>query len=232
MGVLKGVPMMHACFENRDEAGRLLAARLKGTPMRDPLVLAIPRGGIEVAAPIARELDAELDVVLSRKIGAPFQPELALGAVAESGEVYLNERALAATRIERDAIDAEKAREIEEIARRARLFRGGRPRASVAGRSVIVTDDGIATGSTMLAALQTLRREDAFEIIVAVPVAPADRLEEVSGLCDRVVSLLTPDDFWAVGQFYRDFDQVSDERVAEVLQGRGKSETRQTRSNS
>lgn len=208
-------------FEDREDAGRQVAERLKGLPpppLVDPVVLAIPRGGIEVAAPIARALGAELDVVLSRKIRAPYQPELALGAVAEDGAVYLNHHASALTDAGSEYLEAERRRQMAEIDRLRRMVRAVRARAPVAGRSVILTDDGIATGSTMIAALQTVRGEGAREVIVAVPVAAPDRLEAIRPLCDRVVCVLEPEIFWAIGQFYRRFDQVPDERVLALLQ--------------
>ncbi len=204
-------------FASRQEAGRLLGERLRALPLRNPLVLAIPRGGVEIGAPLARAIGAELDIVLSRKLRAPYQPELALGAVSETGEVYLDPHAGVLTEPDRRHIETERRTQMDEIGRRQRLFREVRPHAPVAGRSVIVTDDGIATGSTMIAALRTVRAEGAHEIIVAVPVAPRDRLDELGRLADRVICLRVPETFWAIGQFYRDFAQVPDERVVEVL---------------
>jgi putative phosphoribosyl transferase len=213
-------------FEDREQAGRALAERLRELPLRDPLVLAIPRGGLEVGAPIARALGAELDVVLSRKLRAAEQPELALGAVSESGDVYLNHAAVAATGATAEYLDHERRRRLAEIEDVKRLFRAVRPQAPVAGRSVIITDDGIATGSTMIAAIHTVRAGGAAEIIVAVPVAPVDRLAQIRGLCDRVVCLHEPEVFWAIGQFYNVFDQVSDERAVELLRESARAGTR------
>jgi predicted phosphoribosyltransferase len=204
-------------FDNREDAGWRLAERLKGSPLKDPLVLAIPRGGIEVGAPLARALGADLDIVLSRKLRAPEQPELALGAISESGEVYLNHHTGAMTEAGDEYLELERERQMGEIERRKRMFRAVRPQAPIAGRSVILTDDGIATGSTMIAALRTVRAGGPHEIIVAVPVASADRLASIQSLCDQVVCLCEPDIFWAIGQFYRDFGQVSDGRVVELL---------------
>jgi predicted phosphoribosyltransferase len=189
------------------------------------LVLAIPRGGIEVGAAIARGLGCELDVVLSRKLRAPQQPELALGAVSESGVVYLNRFAAAMTNAGNAYVEAERTKQLAEIDRRRKMFRAVRPQADVRGRTVILTDDGIATGATMIAALKTVRASGAKKLIVAVPVGPTDRIEALRPLCDRVECLIEPADFWAVGQFYRDFEQVSDERVVELLRefdGHGK----------
>jgi putative phosphoribosyl transferase len=214
-------------FNDRAEAGSLLVERLRDTDTdsEKPLVLAIPRGGIEVGAAIARGLGCELDVVLSRKLRAPQQPELALGAVSESGVVYLNRFAAAMTNAGNAYVEAERTKQLAEIDRRRKMFRAVRPQADVRGRTVILTDDGIATGATMIAALKTVRASGAKKLIVAVPVGPTDRIEALRPLCDRVECLIEPADFWAVGQFYRDFEQVSDERVVELLRefdGHGK----------
>ena len=207
-------------FRDREDAARRLAARLKG-PLRNPLVLAIPRGGVVTGAVLAQELGAELDIVLSRKLRAPMQPEFAIGAISEDGQIYLNPDVGAVIGLSDDYVAQEGRRQIAEIARRKKLFREMRPQASVAGRSVIVTDDGIATGSTMIAALQVVRTQKPHELIVAVPVAPPDRLEEVRRWCDDVVCLHFPQSFWAIGQFYADFSQVEDSQVVELLRSVG-----------
>jgi predicted phosphoribosyltransferase len=204
-------------FRNREDAARQLAQRLRGRKLHDPLVLAIPRGGVVTGAVLARELGAELDVVLSRKLRAPRQPELAVGAVSEDGRVYLNHHAREVVDLTDDYLDQERRHQLGEIARRKKLFRSVRPEAPVAGRSVIVTDDGIATGSTMIAALQAVKTQNPREVIVAVPVASPDRLAEVRRWCDDVVCLLSPETFWAIGQFYEDFTQVEDEEVIQFL---------------
>lgn len=204
-------------FRNRADAAHRLALKLKGRELRDPLVLAIPRGGVVTGAVLARELGADLDVVLSRKLRAPYQPELALGAITEDGQVYLNHHAREfPDQLEEYLVD-ERRHQLAEIARRKKLFRAVRSRAPVTGRSVIVTDDGIATGSTMIAALQAVKPQHPREVIVAVPVASPDRLEEVRRWCDEVVCLLCPEIFWAIGQFYGDFSQVEDGEVVELL---------------
>ena len=203
-------------FQDRDEAGWMLVERLRGTKTEKPLVLAIPRGGIEVGAAIARGLGCELDVVLSRKLRAPHNPELALGAVSETGEVYLNHFAAAMTDAGDAYIEAERKRQVAEIDRRKAMFRAVRPQVDVRDRTVIVTDDGIATGATMIAALKTVRAAGAREVVVAVPVGAPDRIE----------CLIEPADFWAVGQFYRNFEQVSDERVVELLREFGSPATK------
>ncbi len=204
-------------FRNREDAARQLAGRLKGRELRDPLVLAIPRGGVATGAVLARELGADLDVVLSRKLRAPGQPELAVGAVTEDGRVYLNHHGQAFLDLMEDHLGKERRYQLGEIARRKKLFRGARPPAPVAGRSVIVTDDGIATGSTMIAAVREVQAQGPREVIVAVPVASPDRLEEVRRWCDDVVCLLCPEDFWAIGQYYEDFAPVEDDEVVKLL---------------
>ncbi|MFM9009359.1 MAG: phosphoribosyltransferase [Planctomycetota bacterium] len=204
-------------FSDRAAAGRMLADRLRGGPWHDPLVLAIPRGGIEVAAPVAEGLAAELDVVLSRKLRAPYQSELAIGAIAEDGAVHLNAFAAAMAEADEAWIEAEKERQLAEIARRREMIRRVRPAARPAGRSVIVVDDGIATGATMIAALHTVPAERPRELVVAVPVAPPDRVAAIRPLCDRLVCLHERDDFQAVGQCYDSFPQVEDDRVLDLL---------------
>ncbi len=204
-------------FRDRADAARRLAELLKGRALRAPLVLAIPRGGVAIGAVLARELGAELDVVLSRKLRSPFQPEYAIGAVSEDGKVTLNPDAWIVTDVSDSDVEAEKRYQLDEIERRKRLIRGVRPAAPVAGRSVIVTDDGIATGSTMIAALQTVRARHPHELIVAVPVAAPERLAEVRQWCDEAVCLLAPERFWAIGQFYEDFDPVEDAEVVRLL---------------
>ncbi len=204
-------------FRNREHAGSQLADCLKRRHFRNPLVLAIPRGGVAVGAVVACELKAEFDVVLSRKLRGPIQPELAIGAISEGGEVHLNRFAEDALGINSDYLGQERHRQLIEIAQLKELFRRVRPQAEVAGRSVIVTDDGIATGSTMIAALQSIRPQSPCELIVAVPVASPDRLAEVRQWCDVVVCLLAPDDFLAISQFYKDFDPVDDKQVVRML---------------
>jgi putative phosphoribosyl transferase len=204
-------------FRDREDAGHQLAEKLKKRVLHNPLILAIPRGGVVTGGVLAYELGAELDVVLSRKLRAPGQPELAIGAVAEDGRFYLNQEALKFLDGMEVYLEQERAHQLAEIARRKKLFRGVRPPARVTGRSVIVTDDGIATGATMIAALQTLRTQKPREVIVAVPVASPDRLAEVRRWCNDVVCLLAPKEFWAIGQFYEDFTQVEDAEALEIL---------------
>lgn len=204
-------------FRDREQAARLLARRFDGRDLRDPLVLAIPRGGVVTGAVLARELGADLDVVLSRKLRAPYQPELAIGALGEDGRVYLSSRAREDPDVDAAYLVPEVAHQLDEIARRQALFRAARPRAAIEGRSVIVADDGIATGATMLAALDIARAHRPFELIVAVPVASPDRLREVRRHCDEVICLLAPRSFLAIGEFYADFTQVEDEQAVELI---------------
>ncbi len=212
-----------AIFRDREDAAARLAGLLKQRAAEHlldrPVVLGIPRGGVVIGAVLARELGAELDAVLSRKLRAPSQPELAIGAIGEDGLVYLNRDIWNDDPGLGGYLEGEKRLQMDEIARRAAIIRAVRPAAEVAGRSVIVTDDGLATGATMIASLRTLRARGPRELIVAVPVAPADRLEEIRLLCDEAVCVATPDDFWAIGQFYERFEPVEDENVLTLLRG-------------
>jgi len=225
---------MQPLFADRAAAGWMLVERIRaiGLATASPAaaerlpVLAIPRGGVEIGAVLARGLGADLDVVLSRKLRAPRQPELALGAVSEDGHVYLNHFASAMTDAGDAYIEAERKRQMAEIERRRALVRAVRPQAPIAGRTVILTDDGIATGATMIAALHTVRAAGARKIIVAVPVGSPERIDAIRSLCDWVVCLEEPAAFWAIGQFYRDFEQVEDERVLELLRDYGRPETK------
>jgi putative phosphoribosyl transferase len=204
-------------LRDRSDVAHKLALKLKDRHYRDPLVLAIPRGGVAVGATLAEELGAELDVILVRKLGAPYNPELAIGAVSESGSVVLNRFAEDIEGVTPEYIAEERQAQFTELARRRDLFRGVRPAAAIAGRSVIVTDDGLATGSTMLAALQVVRAAGPAEIIVALPVLPADRVAEIAEHCDELVYLLAPPYFRAVGQFYVEFTQLDDKEVVTLL---------------
>ncbi|MCI0586006.1 MAG: phosphoribosyltransferase [Planctomycetes bacterium] len=204
-------------FKDREEAGRRLAEALRGVELCDPLVLAIPRGGLATGAALALGLGAELDVVFARKLRSPFQPEVAVGAVPERGEVVLTSSAREIEDLIPGYLKEEEERQRGEIERRKVLYRSVRPRAPMAGRSVVLTDDGLATGSTMLAALAVLPLERPREIVVAVPVAPAGGLEEGRQRCGRLVCLHEPRDFRAISQFYEEFPQVEDEEALALL---------------
>ena len=204
-------------FENRENAAHLLAEALMKRKLHFPVVLAIPRGGVVTGAVLARDLGADLDVVLSRKLRAPGQPEYAIGAISEDGKIYLNTQAMGLPDMKEGYLAEERQCQLGEIARRKKLFRAVLPQAHLEGRTVIVTDDGIATGSTMIAALQSIAAQKPLEIIVAIPVAPPDRIRETGRWCDEVICLYSPDDFWSVGQFYRNFEQVEDDDVIRIL---------------
>jgi putative phosphoribosyl transferase len=206
-------------FRDRSDAGRQLAARLNqyredaGT-----IVLALPRGGVPVGAEIARELGAPLDVFVVRKLGVPGHEELAMGALASGGARVLNREVVARIGISPEQLEAVTAREREEVQRRERLYRGDRPAPDVRGRTVIIVDDGLATGATMRAAVAALRQQEPKRIVVAVPTGSADTCEDLRAQADDVVCLITPDPFLAVGFWYEDFGQVSDDEVRSVLE--------------
>ncbi len=206
-------------FEDRADAGRRLADALLHLKGEAPIVLALPRGGVPVAFEVANALEAPLDVVLVRKIGAPGQKELGLGAVVDGAhpQIVLNQDIVSAVQPGDDYIRAESARELAEIERRRTLYRPGRPPLLVENRTVVVVDDGIATGGTVKAVLKALRESHPGKLILAVPVAPADSLPDLVRLADDVVVLATPEPFYAVGAYYRDFTQTSDEEVIDLL---------------
>jgi len=205
-------------FKDRDEAGRLLAGALdflKGR--KDVIVLAIPRGGVPVAKLVADSLGAPLDLVVTRKIGAPQEPELAVGAVTQDGEMIVDYELVGLLGISKAYLKRESARQAREVEVRMGKYRGDRPYPSLAGKTVVIVDDGIATGSTVKAAILSVRARKAAKVIVAAPVGPADRVEELSTMVDQVVCLSTPADFQAIGQFYEEFEQVSDEVVWKMM---------------
>jgi putative phosphoribosyl transferase len=206
-------------FRDRTDAGRRLAAALAGYAGRDAVVLALPRGGVPVAAEVATALHAPLDLVLVRKIGLPDQPELAMGAVVDGAApiVVRNADILALGHVDEAAFDTACRRELAEIERRRARYIGARARAPIAGRVVIVVDDGIATGATVKAALEAVRQRGPTELVLAVPVAPVDVLAELRPEVDACVCLLTPEPFGAIGYFYDDFTQVTDGAVEAAL---------------
>jgi putative phosphoribosyl transferase len=205
-------------FEDRFEAGRVLASKLSEFSGRnDVLVLALPRGGVPVGYEVAQALRAPLDVFVVRKLGTPGQEELAMGALASGGMTVLNQEVVQALGIPQQTIDAVVAREQTELERRERKYRDGRPAANVRGRAVIIVDDGLATGSSMRVAARALRKEAALQIVVAVPVASPSTCAEFENEVDKVVCATTPEPFWAVGQWYRNFSETTDQEVRDLL---------------
>ncbi len=209
---------MKTQFCNRTEAGQFLAENLGSYANRDDvLVLALPRGGVPVAAEVAKRLNAPLDVFVVRKLGLPGHPELAMGAIASGGVRVFNGEVVNALRIPDEVIDAVSAEELAELQRREKVYRAGLPPLDVEGKTIIVVDDGIATGSTMLAAVSALRQLNAARIIIAAPVVAASTYREMQRQADEVVAVILPERFYAVGQWYEDFSQTSDEEVRELL---------------
>jgi predicted phosphoribosyltransferase len=206
-------------FQNRTDAGQKLARALTKYKSRHPVVLALPRGGVPVAAEVATALEAPLDLVLVRKIGVPRQPELAMGAVTDGAHptVVRNSDVIELCGISEGQFDAVCKEEVAEIERRRRRYLGDRPRSDVTGQVAIIIDDGIATGATTLAAIQALRSRKPKELVLAVPVAPLDTVKKLHAEVDAIVCLDTPQDLGAIGYFYRDFHQVSDEEVVATL---------------
>lgn len=205
-------------FVDRADAGRRLAARLDHLRGQDVVVLGLPRGGVPVAAPVAAALGAPLDVVVVRKLGVPWQPELAMGALGEDGVLVLDEDVLGSTRLTAEDVDAVADRERVELGRRTARFRGDRARVPVAGRTAVVVDDGVATGSTARAACRVVRAHGAARVVLAVPVAPEGWERRMAGVADELVAVSTPAGFRAIGQFYDDFRQTGDEEVVTCLE--------------
>jgi predicted phosphoribosyltransferase len=206
-------------FRDRREAGRFLACKLSAyTDRPDVLVLALPRGGVPVAYEVARALRVPLDVFLVRKLGVPGQEELAMGAIASGGVRVLNEDVVRALRIPGRVVDAVAAEERQELERRDRIYRGSRPAPDVRGRTIILIDDGLATGSTMRAAVAALRKQGPARIVVAVPLGAPETCAELEAVADEAICGTTPEPFYAVGVWYRDFSQTTDEEVHDLLE--------------
>lgn len=203
-------------FRDREDAGEQLADHLSDLEGRSVVVLGIPRGGVEVAGVVARRLRAPLDVVIPRKVGAPGNPELGLGAVAEDVEV-LDERLIRVLAVNESYLRGEIAAQQDEIARRSSAYRGEKPPVPLEGKTIVVIDDGVATGGTAVAALRWARARGGRKVILAVPVAPAEAVQRLEQEADEVRVLATPEPFYAVGQWYESFPQVSDDRVVELL---------------
>lgn len=207
-------------FKDRHDAGRRLAEALakKGYQKQPVIILGIPRGGVVVAEKIADTFSAQLDVVIVRKIRAPYQPELGIGAVVDGDNIsIINEEIVRMLGVSQDYLNNEIAYQKEEIDRRLRLYRGNRPPPDITGKNVVVVDDGIATGYTFRAALEGLRRRNPAKLITAVPVAARSSIDMVSAFSDEVVCLSVPESFIAVGSWYLDFSQVGDEEAVEIL---------------
>jgi putative phosphoribosyl transferase len=204
-------------FRDRIEVGKLLARRISALKVSNPIVLAIPRGGVPVAKEIALALHVPLDLVITRKIGAPGQPEFAIGAVTQDGNAIVDEETVNMFGISREYIQEERTRQMHEIQERMRKYRGSKPYPNLEGKTVVIVDDGIATGNTMIAAIESLRRQKPSSIIIATGVAPKETVAKLSKVADRVICLDSPEPFYAIGQFYENFDQVEDEEVVQTL---------------
>jgi putative phosphoribosyl transferase len=205
-------------FRDRTQAGRELAQRLQHLKGLDVVVLGLPRGGVPVAYEVARALGAPLDVIVVRKLGVPYQPELAMGAIGEGGVRIINQNVMEIAGVDEADLGAVEQRERVELERRALLFRGNRSRVPLQGRVAVIVDDGIATGSTARAAAEVARAQGASRIVVATPVAPPDVVDRLQAGADEVIVALQPVPFYAIGQFYADFSQTTDWQVTELLQ--------------
>lgn len=211
-------------FKNRREAGEKLAAQLEAYKGRKPLILAVPRGGVTVAEPVWENIGGELDLIITRKIGAPYQPELAIGAVSGDGFVMLNNNIVSRLNVTEDYINTAAEKEQNEIRRRLKIYRGNRSMPLIDNRLVVIIDDGVATGYTLLAALRSLQEKNPVKLVLAIPVGPPDTLTMLENEVDELLCLEAPVHFSAVGQFYRQFDQVSDSEVTAILQKAWKGE--------
>ncbi|MCK9573281.1 MAG: phosphoribosyltransferase [Candidatus Omnitrophica bacterium] len=211
-------------FSNRIEAGKLLAENIKGIVSFKSVILGIPRGGIIIANEVARALCAEFDVVLSRKIGAPSNPEFAIGAVSENGDIFINEGVLRQENISKNYIEREKLCQMRVMQLRAESYRQIKRKVILTGKTVVISDDGVATGATMQAAIWAIRQEKPGRIVLALPVAPYDTLKKLAEEVDEIGCLPLPDLFSAVGQFYIDFPQVEDNEVLAVLSRKRRAE--------
>ncbi|MBI4397782.1 MAG: phosphoribosyltransferase [Candidatus Omnitrophica bacterium] len=220
MSTITILSSLGTAFADRKEAGALLAHELEKYSKRRPVILGIPRGGLVIARKIGRALEGEMDLILAHKLGAPFNPELAVGAVVEGGKFFLDEEFL--ERFSRDHeyqkhIEEEKQAQLDLIKKRAKFYRNILPRIPLKDRIVIVTDDGAARGLTMKAALWAVSKERPNELICALPVAPQDTVEDLARYADEVICLRSPGEFYSIGQFYFSFDQITDPEVSDIL---------------
>ena len=205
-------------FSDRKEAGEILAEKLEKLRLENPVVLAIPRGGVVVGYEVARKLKAPLDVIVPRKLGAPGNPELAIGAVAEDGTIILDSSLIDYLEVDEEYIKKEKERQVKEIKRRLNAYRGRFSRLEIERRDVVIVDDGIATGATIRAAIASARKRKPASLTLAVPVAPPSTIEKLREEVDRIVCVSTPEPFFAIGLFYTDFRQTTDEEVIRLLE--------------
>ncbi|RJP22246.1 MAG: phosphoribosyltransferase [Candidatus Abyssobacteria bacterium SURF_5] len=204
-------------FRNRTDAALRLAEHLDKYKNQNPLVLGIPRGGVVVASVLAEELHGDLDVTLTRKLRAPGNPELAMGSIDEHGKMYLKREIIDILQVPDEMIEEEREKQLAIIRARTESYRRIHPKVPLKGRIIIVSDDGIATGSTMRAAIDAVQAEEPQSVTIALPVGPAQQIRELAGMVDEMVCLLTPEDFMAVGQFYESFEQVDDADVERIL---------------
>jgi putative phosphoribosyl transferase len=207
-------------FKDRKEAGELLAKAVAKLGLSNVIVLGIPRGGVPVAEEVASALGAQLDLVITRKIGAPSNPEFAIGAVTQDGEPIIDEETIRSYGISKEYLHKEAKHQAEEVRERMRKYRGNSPYPDLRGKTVVIVDDGIATGNTTRAAIRSVKRKNPSAIILATPVAPYDTLQQLETEVDRVVCLDTPEVFYAIGEFYENFNQVEDDEVREILRRR------------
>jgi len=217
-------------FADRREAAMQLSERLSEYRARLPVILGIPRGGIVIADTISNELQAEMDIVLTRKLGAPGNPELAIGAISEHGDLLIDHRIAGSVGADEDYIEREKDRQIEEIQKRRERYRDALPKVLLQGRTVIIVDDGVATGATMRASLWASRAEGAAEVVVAVPVGAPDAIEMLRDEADQIVCLLVPEYLYAIGQFFLDFRQIDDQEVMDILRAHADRQVKTTES--
>lgn len=211
--------MDSGAYTDRREAGRALAEKLREYSSERPVIVGLPRGGVVVASEIAKALKADLDVIIAGKLRAPYNPELAIGAITEEGHAYLNSLAIRSLRVKDSYIEEEKKARLKAVLERLSLYRAVKKKVALKGRTVIIADDGLATGSTMISAIQAAKASGAEKIIVAVPGGPADTVERISGMEEvfEVVCPLVPDMFYAVSQLYYDFRQTEDSEVLDIL---------------